>query len=46
MTSPIRLEADQIYHLACPASQFHLPVQPRQNCQNKRDGDNEYVGAG
>ena len=28
ITEPIRLEADQIYHLACPASSCSLSVQP------------------
>ncbi len=34
ITEPIRLEADQIYHLACPASPVSLPIQPGQNHQN------------
>ena len=28
ITEPIRLEVDQIYHLACPASQFTINIIP------------------
>ena len=28
ITEPIRLEADQIYHLACPASPIHYQYNP------------------
>jgi UDP-glucuronate decarboxylase len=44
VTEPIRIEADQIYHLACPASPVHYQYNPRQNHQNQCHGDDAHVG--
>jgi UDP-glucuronate decarboxylase len=45
LPSPIRLEADQIYHLACPASPVHYQYNPVKNQQKLTSwGTLKYVG--
>ena len=36
ITEPIRLEVDQIYHLACPASPIHYQYNPVKTIKNPR----------